>query len=159
MAKQKFERTKPHVNIGTIGHIDHGKTVLTSAITKVLAAKGQSTAKSYEEIAKGGAVRDKSKILTIAVAHVEPPPARLFLEVPPVQILFHIKGDHVRSARADAVQNQGGVRFALVGEPRHLLVHARTDGASEEEALLGRRKLARLRFVRRVFIIQLCLER
>jgi len=71
MAKAKFERTKPHVNIGTIGHIDHGKTCLTSAITKVLAVKGQSTAKSYEEIAKGGAVRDKSKILTIAVAHVE----------------------------------------------------------------------------------------
>ena len=71
MAKQKFERTKPHVNIGTIGHIDHGKTVLTSAITKVLAKKGQSQAKTYEEIAKGGQVRDKSKILTIAVAHVE----------------------------------------------------------------------------------------
>ena len=71
MAKEKFARTKPHVNVGTIGHIDHGKTCLTSAITKVLAQKGQSTAKSYEEIAKGGAVRDKSKILTIAVAHVE----------------------------------------------------------------------------------------
>jgi len=71
MAKEKFERTKPHVNVGTIGHIDHGKTCLTSAITKVLGVKGQSTAKSYEEIAKGGAVRDKNKILTIAVAHVE----------------------------------------------------------------------------------------
>ena len=71
MAKEKFERTKPHVNVGTIGHIDHGKTCLTSAITTVLAKKGQSTAKSYAEIAKGGAVRDKSKILTIAVAHVE----------------------------------------------------------------------------------------
>ena len=71
MAKQKFERTKPHVNIGTIGHIDHGKTVLTSALTKVLAKKGQAQAKTYEEIAKGGQVRDKSKILTIAVAHVE----------------------------------------------------------------------------------------
>jgi elongation factor Tu len=71
MAKEKFERTKPHVNIGTIGHIDHGKTCLTSAITNVLAVKGQATAKSYEEIAKGGAVRDKNKILTIAVAHVE----------------------------------------------------------------------------------------
>jgi len=71
MAKAKFERTKPHINVGTIGHIDHGKTCLTSAITKTLAVKGQSTAKSYEEIAKGGAVRDKNKILTIAVAHVE----------------------------------------------------------------------------------------
>jgi len=71
MAKAKFERTKPHVNIGTIGHIDHGKTCLTSAITSVLAKRGQAQMKTYEEIAKGGAVRDKSKILTIAVAHVE----------------------------------------------------------------------------------------
>ncbi len=71
MAKEKFQRTKPHVNVGTIGHIDHGKTCLTSAITHVLATKGQATAKTYAEIAKGGLVRDKSKILTIAVAHVE----------------------------------------------------------------------------------------
>jgi len=71
MAKEKFARTKPHINVGTIGHIDHGKTVLTSAITHVLAKQGKSQAKTYEEIAKGGAVRDKSKILTIAVAHVE----------------------------------------------------------------------------------------
>ena len=71
MAKEKFERTKPHVNVGTIGHIDHGKTCLTSAITTVLSKKGQAQQKTYEEIAKGGAVRDKSKILTIAVAHVE----------------------------------------------------------------------------------------
>ena len=71
MAKEKFERTKPHINVGTIGHIDHGKTVLTSAITHVLAKEGKSQAKTYAEIAKGGAVRDKNKILTIAVAHVE----------------------------------------------------------------------------------------
>ncbi|NQU95719.1 MAG: elongation factor Tu [Candidatus Omnitrophica bacterium] len=71
MAKAKFERTKPHINVGTIGHIDHGKTCLTSAITNVLAIEGKSQAKSYAEIAKGGAVRDKNKILTIAVAHVE----------------------------------------------------------------------------------------
>ncbi len=71
MAKEKFERTKPHVNVGTIGHIDHGKTCLTSAITKVLAEKGQATAKAYADIAKGGTVRDKEKIVTISVAHVE----------------------------------------------------------------------------------------
>ncbi|MCD6225841.1 elongation factor Tu [bacterium] len=71
MAEQKFNRTKPHVNIGTIGHVDHGKTTLTAAILKVLAKKGQAEEKSYSEIAKGGAVRDASKILTIAVAHVE----------------------------------------------------------------------------------------
>jgi elongation factor Tu len=71
MAKEKFERTKPHLNIGTIGHIDHGKTLLTSAITKLLAAKGMAKAREYADIAKGGAVRDASKILTIIVAHVE----------------------------------------------------------------------------------------
>ncbi len=71
MAKEKFERTKPHINVGTIGHVDHGKTTLTSAITKVLATKGLADAKEYAEIAKGGTVRDESKILTIAVAHVE----------------------------------------------------------------------------------------
>ena len=71
MAKAKFERTKPHINVGTIGHIDHGKTCLTSAITNVLAKEGKAEAKSYAEIAKGGLVRDKNKILTIAVAHVE----------------------------------------------------------------------------------------
>lgn len=71
MAKEKFERKKPHINVGTIGHVDHGKTTLTSAITKVLATKGLAQVKDYAEIAKGGTVRDESKILTIAVAHVE----------------------------------------------------------------------------------------
>ncbi len=71
MAKEKFERKKPHVNVGTIGHVDHGKTTLTCAMTKVLAAKGMAQVKEYAEIAKGGTVRDDSKIVTIAVAHVE----------------------------------------------------------------------------------------
>ncbi|MFH1413519.1 MAG: elongation factor Tu [Candidatus Omnitrophota bacterium] len=71
MAKEKFVRSKPHVNVGTIGHIDHGKTLLTSTITHVLAKLGKAEAKSYADIAKGGAVRDESKILTISVAHVE----------------------------------------------------------------------------------------
>ena len=71
MAKEKFERTKPHVNVGTIGHVDHGKTTLTCAITKVLATHGKSQAREYADIAKGGTVRDDSKIVTIAVAHVE----------------------------------------------------------------------------------------
>jgi elongation factor Tu len=71
MAKQKFERTKPHVNVGTIGHVDHGKTTLTAAITKVLSKKGRATARAYADIAKGGVVRDESKIVTVAVSHVE----------------------------------------------------------------------------------------
>jgi elongation factor Tu len=71
MAKEKFARTKPHVNVGTIGHVDHGKTTLTAAITFTQALKGLATAKDYADIAKGGTVRDESKILTIAAAHVE----------------------------------------------------------------------------------------
>jgi len=71
MAKEKFDRSKPHVNVGTIGHVDHGKTTLTAALTAVLAKEGKSTAKSYADIAKGGVVRDASKILTVAVSHVE----------------------------------------------------------------------------------------
>ncbi|RME73491.1 MAG: elongation factor Tu [Verrucomicrobia bacterium] len=71
MAKGTFERTKPHVNVGTIGHVDHGKTTLTTAILKCQSEKGLAEFKSYAEIAKGGTVRDDSKIVTISVAHVE----------------------------------------------------------------------------------------
>ncbi len=71
MAKDTFKRDKPHVNVGTIGHIDHGKTTLTGAILAVQAAKGLAKFKSYADIAKGGTVRDQTKTVTIAVAHVE----------------------------------------------------------------------------------------
>jgi elongation factor Tu len=71
MAKEQFQRTKPHVNVGTIGHIDHGKTTLTGAILATQAAKGKAKFKSYADIAKGGTVRDATKTVTIAVAHVE----------------------------------------------------------------------------------------
>jgi len=74
MAKQKFERTKPHVNVGTIGHIDHGKTTLTAAITKVLSFKGLAKYRPYEDVAKADVKmfrRDETKILTVAISHVE----------------------------------------------------------------------------------------
>ena len=71
MAKETFERTKPHVNVGTIGHIDHGKTTTTASILAVQAAKGLAEAKEYSDIAKGGTVRDATKTVTISVAHVE----------------------------------------------------------------------------------------
>jgi elongation factor Tu len=71
MAKDVFERKKPHVNVGTIGHIDHGKTTLTGAILAVQSAKGLASFKSYADIAKGGTVRDETKTVTIAVSHVE----------------------------------------------------------------------------------------
>ncbi len=74
MAKAVFERTKPHVNVGTIGHVDHGKTTLTAAMTKVMELNGLSKFKSYDDIAKASESqgrRDPTKILTIATAHVE----------------------------------------------------------------------------------------
>ena len=71
MAKDVFQRTKPHVNVGTIGHIDHGKTTTTGALVAVQAAKGLAQFKSYADIAKGGTVRDETKTVTIAVSHVE----------------------------------------------------------------------------------------
>src|SRR5713101_677588 len=74
MAKAKYERRKPHVNIGTIGHVDHGKTTLTSALTKVCAERGMAKFVSYDEVAKASESqgrRDPTKILTIAISHVE----------------------------------------------------------------------------------------
>ncbi|KAB8139872.1 GTP-binding protein, partial [Chloroflexia bacterium SDU3-3] len=69
MAKQKFERTKPHVNIGTIGHVDHGKTTLTAAITKVLALRGAAKFTSYDQI--DNAPEERARGITIAIRHVE----------------------------------------------------------------------------------------
>src|SRR4026208_1772627 len=74
MAKEKFDRSKPHVNVGTIGHIDHGKTTLTAALTKVSSEKGWATFISYDEVAKASESqgrRDESKVMTIATSHVE----------------------------------------------------------------------------------------
>src|SRR5262244_82478 len=71
MAKEKFVRNKPHVNVGTIGHIDHGKTTLTASLVKVQSKKGLAKEIKYSDIAKGGIVRDETKTVTIAVSHVE----------------------------------------------------------------------------------------
>ena len=69
MAREKFDRKKPHLNVGTIGHVDHGKTTLTSAITSVLALKGLAKAKKFDEI--DAAPEEKARGITIAIAHVE----------------------------------------------------------------------------------------
>src|SRR6187455_2392339 len=71
MAKGKFVRSKPHLNVGTIGHIDHGKTTLTAALVKVQSKDGMAQEIKYADIAKGGIVRDETKTVTIAVSHVE----------------------------------------------------------------------------------------
>ncbi|MBU0686683.1 MAG: 50S ribosome-binding GTPase, partial [Candidatus Margulisbacteria bacterium] len=69
MAREKFVRKKTHVNVGTIGHVDHGKTTLTSAITKYLAGRGMATAKAFDQI--DAAPEEKARGITIAIAHVE----------------------------------------------------------------------------------------
>jgi len=71
MAKEQFQRTKPHVNVGTIGHVDHGKSTLTAAIVAVQHRKGLAPLIEYKDITKGGTVRDENKTVTIAVSHVE----------------------------------------------------------------------------------------
>ena len=74
MAKEKFNREKPHVNVGTIGHVDHGKTTLTAAMTKIASDKGRAKYISYDQVAKASESqgrRDATKILTIATSHVE----------------------------------------------------------------------------------------
>src|SRR5262245_19003756 len=71
MAKEQFQTTKPHVNVGTIGHVDHGKSTLTAAMVEVQSRKGLAKKISYADITKGGTIRDETKTVTIAVSHVE----------------------------------------------------------------------------------------
>jgi elongation factor Tu len=124
MARAKFERTKPHVNIGTIGHVDHGKTTLTAAITMTLAANGQSLAKKYDEI--DAAPEEKARGITINTAHVEyQTENRHYAHV---DCPGH--ADYVKNMITGAAQMDGGI-----------LVVAATDGAmpqTKEHILLAR---------------------
>src|SRR5688572_13624847 len=105
MAKEKFQRTKPHVNVGTIGHIDHGKTTLTAALVKVQSKKNLAKAISYADIAKGGTVRDETKTVTIAVSHVEyESPARHYAHV---DCPGH--ADYVKNMITGAAQMDGAI--------------------------------------------------
>ena len=124
MAKAKFERTKPHVNIGTIGHVDHGKTTLTSAITKVLAAQGLAQAKNYDEI--DNAPEEKERGVTINVHHAEYETA--------IRHYAHVDcpghADYIKNMITGAAQMDGGI-----------LVVSAVDGPmpqTREHILLGR---------------------
>ena len=124
MAKQKFERTKPHVNIGTIGHVDHGKTTLTAAITSVLASKGLAQARAYDQI--DGAPEEKQRGITINTAHVEYETANRHYAH--VDCPGH--ADYVKNMITGAAQMDGGI-----------LVIAATDGPmaqTREHILLAR---------------------
>jgi elongation factor Tu len=127
MAKGVFERTKPHVNVGTIGHIDHGKTTLTAAILARQAHKNKvKDVKSYSEIAKGGTVRDANKTVTIAVSHVEyETPARHYAHI---DCPGH--ADYIKNMITGAAQMDGAI-----------LVVAANDGPmpqTREHILLAR---------------------
>src|SRR5947208_3513845 len=113
MAKESFQRTKPHVNVGTIGHVDHGKSTLTAAIVAVQSRKGLAKPISYGEITKGGTVRDATKTVTIAVSHVEYETA--------TRHYAHVDcpghGDYIKKMITGAAQMDGAI-----------LVVAATDG-------------------------------
>src|SRR5574337_954775 len=108
MAKEKFDRSKPHVNVGTIGHIDHGKTTLTAALTKVASDKGWAKFVPYDEVAKASESqgrRDPTKILTIATSHVEySTPNRHYAHV---DCPGH--ADYVKNMITGAAQMDGGI--------------------------------------------------
>jgi elongation factor Tu len=122
----EFQRTKPHVNVGTIGHVDHGKTTLTTAILATQAKDGLASLKSYADIAKGGTVRDDSKIVTISLAHVE--------YESPLRHYAHIDApghaDYIKNMITGAAQMDGAI-----------LVVSAADGLmpqSREHVLLAR---------------------
>ena len=105
MAKENFSRTKPHVNVGTIGHVDHGKSTLTAAIVEVQHRKGLAPKISYADITKGGTVRDETKTVTIAVSHVEyESPARHYAHI---DCPGH--ADYVKNMITGAAQMDGAV--------------------------------------------------
>ena len=124
MAKAKFERTKPHVNIGTIGHVDHGKTTLTAAITKYLALKGQAQYEDYSSIDK--APEEKARGITINTAHVE----------------YHTEKRHY--AHVDCPGHADYIKNMITGAAQMdgaILVVAATDGPmpqTREHILLAR---------------------
>src|SRR3979490_612627 len=108
MAKEKFDRSKPHVNVGTIGHIDHGKTPLTAALTKVAADKGWAKFISYDEVAKASESqgrRDESKVMTIATSHVEYSTAKRHYAH--VDCPGH--ADYIKNMITGAAQMDGGI--------------------------------------------------
>src|SRR5213596_295116 len=129
MAKEKFDRSKPHVNVGTIGHIDHGKTTLTAALTKVAADKGWAKFVPYDEVAKASESqgrRDATKILTIATSHVEY--ATVNRHYAHVDCLGH--ADYIKNMITGAAQMDGAI-----------LVVSAPDGPmpqTREHILLGR---------------------
>src|SRR5271166_1538503 len=129
MAKEQFQRTKPHVNVGTIGHVDHGKSTLTAAIVECQSKKGMAKPISYADITKGGTVRDATKTVTIAVSHVEyESPARHYAHV---DCPGH--ADYVKNMITGAAQMDGAILVVSAADgpmpqPREHILLARQVG-------------------------------
>src|SRR4026209_396537 len=132
MAKAKFERNKPHVNVGTIGHVDHGKTTLTAALTKVSADKGLAQYISYDQVAKASESqgrRDATKILTIATSHVEYSTTKRHYAH--VDCPGH--ADYTKNMITGAAQMDGAILTVAATDGR--MQRARAAGAAGERAL------------------------
>ena len=112
MAKEKFNRSKPHINVGTIGHVDHGKTTLTAALTKISADMGMGKYIAYDDVAKASASqgrRDDTKILTIATSHVEYETAKRHYAHVDCPGHAGLREEHDHGCRADGRRNPGRV--------------------------------------------------
>ncbi len=107
MSKSKFERTKPHVNVGTIGHVDHGKTTLTAAITKVMGEKFGGESRAYDQIDK--APEEKARGITIATAHVEYESDNASLRARGLPRSRGLREEHDHGRGADGRGDSGGV--------------------------------------------------
>ena len=126
MAKENFQRTKPHVNVGTIGHIDHGKTTTTPAILAGQTAKGLAKMKSYADIAKGGTVRDETKTVTIAVSHVEyETPTRHYAHIDCPGHADYIKNIITGAAQMDGAILVGSAADGPMPQTREHILRAR----------------------------------
>ena len=126
MAKKKFERNKPHVNIGTIGHIDHGKTTLTAAITKYLALKGAAEYRSFDTI--DNAPEERERGITIAIAHVEYETAGAPLRPRRLPRARRLHQEHDHRRRPDGRRDPGGRRDRRADAPDARAHPARAPG-------------------------------
>ena len=137
MAREKFERTKPHVNIGTVGHVDHGKTTLTAAITGVMAAAGKAQAKKFDEI--DAAPEEKARGITISTAHVEyETDARHYAHVDCPGHADYVKNMITGAAQMDGAMPQTREHILLarqVGVPNLVVFLNKCDMVDDEELL------------------------
>src|SRR6185369_5065785 len=139
MAKEKFIRSKPHVNVGTIGHIDHGKTTLTASIVKVQSKKNLAKEIKYADIAKGGTVRDETKTVTIAAAHVEyESPKRHYAHVDCFGYVDYIKNMITGAAQMDGAILVVSALDSVMPQTREHVLLARQVGLNQIVVFLNK---------------------